>query len=119
MSHTTNIKINVTDLQALENACKRLGLDLKEGEFKLYSSTQVGIGVTLPGWKYPVVFNLKTGTVAYDNYNGNWGNIQELNKLVAYYGLEKAKIEARKKGYSYYESYDQNKNEICLVIEGV
>ncbi|MCS7135340.1 MAG: hypothetical protein NZ893_02790, partial [Candidatus Aenigmarchaeota archaeon] len=82
MSHTMNIKIELHDRQALEAACQRLGLKMEEGEFKLYSSVEKGIGVWLPGWKYPVVIK-NDGTIAYDNYDGQWGDIAELNKLRA------------------------------------
>lgn len=105
MSHTMNVNIEMHDMEALRNTLKRLGLTMKEGKFELYSSTEEGIGVKLPGWKYPIVIK-ENGQVAYDNYNGRWGKIEELNKLKAYYGLEKAKIEARKKGYSVFESVD-------------
>jgi len=116
MSHTMNLIIELHDRAALEAACQRLGLTLSEGSHKLYSTTEEGIAVCLPGWQFPVVVK-GDGSVAYDNYNGNWGDISELNKLRAYYGLEKAKIEARKKGYSVYEHYNDRTQEIELRIQ--
>lgn len=115
MSHTMNINIEIKDKAALLAACERLGLKVEEGTFNLYSSTEEGIGVFLEGWKYPIVIK-KDGSVSYDNYNGSWGKIDELNKLKAYYGLEKAKIEARKQGYSVYESFNEATKEIELKI---
>ncbi len=115
MSHTMNIKVELHDRDALLAACERLNLVVEEGRFKLYSSTEEGVGVFLPNWKYPVVVK-NTGDIAFDNYEGRWGNIAELNKLRAYYGLEKAKIEARKKGYSVYESFNDRTQEIELRI---
>ncbi|HOL44682.1 MAG TPA: hypothetical protein PLN56_11370 [Methanoregulaceae archaeon] len=114
MSHTMNVRIELHDRDALEAACQRLGLTIIEGKHKLYSSTEEGLGIRLPGWKYPVV--IKDGTVAYDNYRGSWGKLEELNKLRAYYGLEKAKMEARKRGYSVYESFNGNTQELELRI---
>jgi hypothetical protein len=35
----------------------------------------------------------------YDNYQGNWGRQEELNKFLQAYAVEKARIEARKKGH--------------------
>lgn len=116
MSHTMNIKIEIYDRQALELACQRLNLKMEEGKFNLYSSTEEGIGIFLPGWKYPVVIK-SDGTISYDNYGGKWGKVEELNKLLAYYGLEKAKLEARKRGFSFYETFDQNSQEIILKIK--
>lgn len=115
MSHTMNISIELHDRAALEAACQRLGLRMEEGVHRLYSSTEEGIGIFLPGWRYPVVIK-NDGTIAYDNYNGQWGRDDELNKLRAYYGLEKAKIEARKRGYSVYETFNDRTQEIELRI---
>ncbi|MEM4721740.1 MAG: hypothetical protein QXT73_06760 [Candidatus Methanomethylicaceae archaeon] len=115
MSHTMNISIELHDRAALEAACQRLGLKMEGGKFKLYQTSEEGIGIYLPGWRYPVVVKAD-GNIAYDNYGGSWGKIEELNKLRAYYGLEKTKIEARKKGYSVYETFNDRTQEIELRI---
>ena len=73
------------------------------------------VGIKFADWKYPVVVK-DNGTVAYDNYNGSWGDIARLNELKAYYGLEKAKIEARRAGRSVYESVDEQTNDLVLRI---
>jgi len=112
-----NIKIELHDRAALEAACQRLGLTISEGKHRLYQTTEEGIGIYLPNWKYPIVVK-SDGTVAYDNYNGNWGREEELNKLRAFYGLEKAKIEARKKGYSIYETTDQQGKLVLKIHVG-
>jgi len=116
MSHTMNIQLELHDRDALLAACERLGLTMTEGRHKLYSTTEEGIAISLPGWKYPIVIK-EDGSVAYDNFNGSWGKEEELNKLKAYYGLEKAKIEARKKGYSVYESFNDRTQELELRIK--
>ena len=41
----------------------------------------------------------KTGQVKFDNYGGHWGEQVQLDKLWQAYAVEKAKIEARKKGH--------------------
>jgi hypothetical protein len=46
-----------------------------------------------------VVADLKTGQLQYDNYNGHWGPQAELHKFLQGYAVEKAKLEARKKGH--------------------
>ncbi len=115
MSHTMNIKTEIKDFYALELACLRLNLKMQQGVFSLYASKETGVGVFLPGWKYPVVIK-QDGTLAYDNYKENWGKIEELNKLIAYYGLEKAKLEAQKRGLSTMESYNEKTKKIELRI---
>ena len=110
-----NIKLEIHDMQALKKACTRLKLKMEQGKFKLFASEEKGTAVFLNNWSYPIVIK-NNGEIAYDNYNGNWGKIEELNKLKAYYGIEKAKIEARKKGYSVSETYCSNTQELKLKI---
>ena len=55
--------------------------------------------VQLPGWSYPLVANLQTGQVSYHNFNGHWGEQKHLHSFLQAYAVEKAKIEARKKGH--------------------
>jgi hypothetical protein len=38
--------------------------------------------------------------VSFDNYNGHWGEQKYLNAFLQAYAVEKAKIEARKKGHT-------------------
>ena len=111
MSHTVNMKIDLRDVAALEKACKRLNVafDKEEKNVKLFSSTEKGMSVQLDGWKYPVVIQ-SDGSVKADNYNGSWGKQEKLTELQAFYGLEKAKIEAMRKGYTTMESVDKEGN---------
>lgn len=89
------------DAAAVIAACKRLGLSPPiSGQHKLFTSSATGLGVKLPGWSYPVVFDLATGQVALDNYNGRWGEQSKLDALLQMYAVEKARIEARKKGHT-------------------
>jgi hypothetical protein len=115
MSHTMNISIEIHDRAALLAACERLGLRTAEGEHRLCSSNEVGLAVFLPGWLYPVVVR-EDGSVAFDNYHGQWGQIGELNILKAYYGLEKAKAEAHRKGYLVYEAVNEQTRELELRV---
>ncbi len=100
MSHTVVIETHVLDAVAVRKACDRLGLDEPvEGEVKLFSQTVCGLAVRLPKWRYPVVFDLKTGESKFDNYQGYWGNQKELDQFLQAYAVEKTKLEARRKGY--------------------
>ena len=100
MSHIVAIKTEIRDEQAVRAACTRLQLAAPEQKtVRLFNATATGLCVQLPGWSYPVVANLQTGQVQYDNYGGHWGRQEELNKFLQGYAVEKAKIEARKKGH--------------------
>jgi len=101
LSHIVEIKTEIRDEQAVRAACTRLQLAPPEQKAaRLFSTTARGLCVQLPGWNYPVVCNLQTGQVQYDNYGGHWGEQKHLNSFLQAYAVEKAKIEARKKGHS-------------------
>ena len=101
MSHIVTIETEVRDATAVQAACERLKLPAAaHGLHELFSGTAQGLAVQLPGWNYPAVCNLKTGKIEFDNYGGRWGNQQELDRFLQAYAVEKAKIEARRKGYS-------------------
>ena len=101
MSHIVEIKTEVRDEVAVKAACTRLQLPTPEHKtIRLFSATATGLCVQLPGWSYPVVANLATGQLQFDNYNGHWGEQARLNAFLQAYAVEKAKIEARKKGHT-------------------
>ena len=105
MSHIVEIRTEVRDEQAVRAACTRLQLAAPEHKtVRLFSATATGLCVQLPGWQYPVVCNLQSGAVHYDNYNGAWGEQARLNQFLQGYAVEKAKIEARKKGHTVTEA---------------
>ena len=100
MSHIVEIKTEVRDEQAVKAACARLNLAPPEHKTtRLFNATATGLCVQLPGWSYPVVANLESGQVSYDNYQGHWGDQKHLHSFLQAYAVEKAKIEARKKGH--------------------
>jgi len=109
LSHIVEIKTEIRDEQAVRAACVRLKLAAPETKtVRLFSATATGLCVQLPGWRYPVVCNLLTGQIQFDNYGGHWGAQAELNKFMQAYGVEKAKIEARKKGHLAYETAQED-----------
>ena len=69
-------------------------------EVRLFSETVHGLAVRLRDWKYPVVFDTATGETRYDNYGGHWGKQERLDEFLQAYAVERAKIEARRSGYS-------------------
>ncbi len=105
MSHIVEIKTEIRDEAAVKAACTRLQIPTPEHKTcRLFSATATGLCVQLPGWQYPVVANLQTGQVSYDNYNGAWGEQKHLNSFLQGYAVEKAKLEARRKGHSVSET---------------
>jgi hypothetical protein len=104
VSHIVQIQTEVRDPEAVRAAAKRLGLDEPIfGTVRLFDAEATGLLVRLPGWLYPVVLDTSTGRVRFDNYNGSWGDPKHLDAFMQAYAIEKAKIEARKKGHSVYE----------------
>ncbi len=104
MSHIVTIQVEVCDLDAIRSACRRLNLkEPVQGKATLFETEVEGILVELPDWVFPVVCVLDTGEVRYDHFNGAWGDEKHLNQFVQTYCIEKATLEARKKGYSVVE----------------
>lgn len=101
MSHIVEIKTEVRDSEAIGLACHRLKLTVPtHGTTKLFSAEVTGVMVSLPDWRYPVVFDTKTGQVQFDNYEGRWGEQRHLDRFLQTYAVEKVKLEARRKGHS-------------------
>jgi len=131
MSHITKIEIKVTDLTALKAACKRLNLQFIENQltYRWYGSRvgndplPEGIAVEdlgkcdhaikVPGASYEIGI-LKDGN-RYRLLWNNWtsGGLEQVigkdaGLLKQAYGIEKTKSEARRKGYSLYETRHSN-----------
>ena len=105
MSHIVEIRTEIRDEAAVKAACVRLQIPTPEHKtVRLFNATATGLCVQLPGWSYPVVANLATGQLQYDNYQGHWGEQKHLNSFLQAYAVEKARIEARKKGHAVSET---------------
>lgn len=101
MSHIVEIQTEVRDPAALAVACERLEVPLpKHRTVRLFNAEVTGLAVELPGWRYPVVCQLETGQIKYDNYQGRWGEQRHLDRLTQFYAVEKTRIEARRQGHS-------------------
>ena len=101
MSHIVEIKTEIRDEAAVKAACVRLQIPTPESKtVRLFNATATGLCVQLLGWNYPVVCDLKSGAVQFDNFGGNWGEQKHLNSFLQAYAVEKSKIEARKKGHT-------------------
>ena len=101
LSHIVKIKTEVRDAAAVTAACRRRQLpDPVFGRHRLYRGEVEGLAVQLRDWHYPAVCQLDTGEVQYDNFNGRWGDQRELDSFLQGYAVEKARIEARKRGHT-------------------
>jgi hypothetical protein len=101
LSHIVEIKTEVRDPDAVRAACRRLGLAEPVHETaQLFSGKATGWAVQLPEWNYPVIFDMARGEARYDNFNGRWGEQRHLDRFMQAYAVEKAKLEARKKGHT-------------------
>ena len=104
MSHIVSIKTEVRDPQAVAAACRRLGLPGPvHGTATLFEGQATGLLVRLPDWLYPLVCDTATGALSYDNYSGNWGRQEHLDRFLQMYAVEKARLEARKRGHGVVE----------------
>lgn len=101
MSHVVQIQTEIRDPMAIQAACGRLSLpEPTFGEMKLFSTSAVGWAVRLPGWRYPIVCDVTTAKIAFDNFGGRWGDQKQLDRFLQGYAVEKARIEARRKGHT-------------------
>jgi len=101
LSHIVELHAEVRDATAVQAACQRLRLPQPvQGTHRLFSGEVTGLAVQLEEWRYPVVCDLKTGQVQFDNYGGKWGEQAHMDAFLQAYAVEKAKIEARRKGHA-------------------
>ena len=119
MSHIVTVQTRVHDSVAVAAACQRLGLAAPvQGAAQLYSGEATGLLVQLPGWYYPVVIDVLTGTIRYDNYGGAWGEQAQLDRFLQRYAAEKVRLEAKKRGFQITEQALQDGSLRLQVIEG-
>lgn len=144
MSHMTEIKTRITDLDALEAACVELGMKLVRGktEAKWYgrsvgdyplpegmTADQLGKcdhAITLPGCEYEIGVYADKVKGGYRVLYDFWGPGMKLKekigenggKLVQAYGVAKATREARRKGLTVQRVQGAN-GTVKLVIAGM
>ena len=101
MSHIVTIQTQVRDEAAVFAACRRRQLaEPVQGQHRLFSSEVEGLAVQLRNWHYPVVCQLESGELQYDNFGGRWGEQRELDGFIQAYAVERTRIEARQRGHT-------------------
>ena len=119
MSHIVSIQTKVRDPAAITAACQRLGLAAPfQGTTELFSGEATGLLVQLPGWQYPVVIDVTTGELRYDNYNGAWGAQEQLDRFLQLYAVEKVIREAQLKNYAVSEQTLQDGSVQLRITQG-
>ena len=104
LSHIVNVQTEIRDVEALGAATRRMQLPPpRYEEVQLFSSRATGYAVKLRDWRYPVVCDVESGKVAFDNFDGRWGKQEELDRLFQSYAIERTKLEARKHGHTVHE----------------
>ena len=120
LSHIVQITTEVKSEAAVQAACRRLNLTpAKHGTFELYNSTETGLGIELYKWRYPLVANVETGNLKFDNYGGRWGDQECLDQFLQRYTVEAATIAARKEGHSVTEqSLEDGSIKLTVTVGG-
>lgn len=120
MSHKTTIKTSLKDLACLAKAAETVGAQFRRAgtsplKVELYSEKVDAVAaVRLRGWKYEVAVQ-EDGKVAFDNYNGGWGDEKELDKLNQQYGVELWNDSIQQHGYREIERVVQEDGSIHLL----
>jgi hypothetical protein len=119
MSHIVTVQTKVKDPGAIAAACRRLNLAVPlQGTAQLFSGDATGLLLHLPGWQYPVVIDIASGEAKFDNYEGNWGSQEHLDRFLQLYAVEMTKLEARKKGYAVTEQALGDGSIKLQILEG-
>jgi len=115
MSHISKIELEIKDPGILGQACARLGLELLRAQkhFRWYGEdAPCDHAIRVPGASYEigVIKNKGLYELNCDFYDRNIEKMigQKGGLLKQAYAVEKAKIEARKKGYSVLERKTDN-----------
>lgn len=107
MSHISKIELEVNDLNTLNSACKRLGLQLVKGQktFKWFGQKagDCDHAIIVPEAEYEIGITSVNGIyeLQCDYYDHNIGKAigESAGLLKQAYAAEKTKTEARRKGY--------------------
>jgi hypothetical protein len=101
VSHIVTIETEVRDPTTVATACRRLGLpEPTHGTAKFFNGEATVLLVQLPGWRYPAVVHVETGRVEFDHFEGLWGDPAHLDRFIQLYAVERATIEARRRGHA-------------------
>lgn len=103
MSHVVTYQAKFVDLNCLKRCCNRNGYTFKTDKQSLDSmfgpNENCVAAIELKDWVYPIYVD-QNGDIHYDNYNGNWGSNESLDKLKQDYAREACYMQAESQGYT-------------------
>lgn len=109
-SHTVTVAVEFRNQNQLAEAVRKMGgTVIGVGEHELYERDyskegnarkikHVGFAFKLPGWSYPCIAQ-DDGTLAFDDYNGAWGNREDIETLKNEYSYGAAQAAAEQLGW--------------------
>ena len=104
MSHIVTIKTEVRDPQAVAAACRRLGLpEPVTGTATLFSGEATGLLVQAARLALPRRARHGHRADPLRQLRRRWGKQEHLDRFLQLYAVEKARIEARKRGHNVVE----------------
>ena len=66
MSHRASVQVEFRNPETFESACKAMGWEWQgKGSHRQYNGCHEGLGVKIPGWRYPIV--LQDSELIYDD----------------------------------------------------
>jgi hypothetical protein len=93
------------NLEAVTKAAEAMGATmLGQGNHRLYSSNHTGLGFKLNGWQFPIVVT-EDGVIHYDDFNGRWGNPNDIKTLTDDYAQKVVEAECDNLGW-YHEKQE-------------
>lgn len=101
MSHVATVSIRIKAPQTLCKVLQNQGIEVKQGNHKVKlfnTDVNAEMSFQLKGWQHRCAV---TGEeIKYDNYNGNWGKQEHMDKVLQDYAVEVAKEQTASEGYS-------------------
>lgn len=86
MSHVAKCPAKLLLREHIAAAATAMGWELTSATKAVFydGSTHEGIVIKAEGWRYPIVVK-DDGSLAYDDYGGTWGDVEELSKFQSEY----------------------------------
>ena len=120
MSHTTRRKAGLVNADVIQRAAHRIGAKYKGvGKAQQYNRrTLNGHRLEIPGFRYDVVIDTKSGDILSDTWGGRWGDDSKIDELQQKYAVEAGKMDAEKKGHEFQEIPLEDGSIKCLITVG-
>jgi hypothetical protein len=119
MSHIATVKTEFKNVEILKKICKERKIKLEIGEnlsHTFMEGKRTGIiKFQLKGWSHPVIIDAE-GKAYFDNYQGHWGKIEELDSLIQDYSKEVTLETLQQQGYYVTENVVNENGEYEMVF---